>query len=434
MRGLLKIFIIIVLCGLLSHVIFKRLREYRPRVRSGRTRTTSNRAQGRKVAPSEQELQNIKRSELAIIEEIILGKWEGFLTGDNSFLSHELEVKKEGDELKAYGKIFVGLTAQQLTDIEDKNYHLVKPLTQLTYVASQEYDISLEDNRLTLTGVEASIDYTNNFRYYSVPYSLDTFSGKLYLPGLYFGETHDEAGSKGSFYFAKEEALDDPPPLELVKGETYQITCMFDERYHYSCYVPKNYDPATPTPLLINDNPNRNALPLSPKMADEFGWIMVGLTESSNRALPKICNENCAAVIMDLRRRFNIHLERIYFSGMSGGARRATQRGIYHAPNCAGLICIGAGFSFFYDGARAGQPLLSPVEQPIFFIVGQNDMNYREVVKETYPNEIWRKRAVNLVVHPGGHTWGRSEDHEAAIRWLDEQWKKSHSARPEKMP
>ena len=59
----------------------------------------------------------------------------------------------------------------------------------------------------------------------------------------------------------------------------------------------------------------------------------------------------------------------------------------------------------------------------MFFIVGQSDFNHDEVIE--LHREVERSiRKTELIVHPAGHTWGRRQDHEAAVRWLDDLHKK----------
>ncbi|MCH7891521.1 MAG: hypothetical protein IH921_08470, partial [Gemmatimonadetes bacterium] len=243
-------------------------------------------------------------------------------------------------------------------------------------------------------------------------YNPDTFAGRLERPGVVMGTARDTKTVGGFFHLWKEDALQTPLPLELAKGETHELACLDGLRFHYRCHIPRSYDPTRATPLLINFSPMGHGQPLSVKMAEEVGWLMVGLKESKNGPMPPNL-ENLNAVLFDLRRRFNIHPRRLYFSGFSGGSRMASWAAVNHQDACAGVICIGAGH---YDG-------VPPKFVPIFFIVGQSDFNHDEVV--ALHAEAERSiRKTELIVHPGGHTWGRPQDHEAAIRWLDGLTKK----------
>ena len=90
----------------------------------------------------------------------------------------------------------------------------------------------------------------------------------------------------------------------------------------------------------------------------------------------------------------------------------------------AGIFCMGAGFGQWMEGPRYAQYRAPLPHIPAFFLVGESDMNYDEVAVTVYQKEK-KRRVVELLVHPGGHDEGRPEDRDAAIRWLDAQWKSS---------
>ena len=60
----------------------------------------------------------------------------------------------------------------------------------------------------------------------------------------------------------------------------------------------------------------------------------------------------------------------------------------------------------------------------MFFIVGKTDFNNKEVIDKVLPMVRGRGTETELIVHPGGHTWGRGEDHQAAMKWLEENWQR----------
>ena len=97
------------------------------------------------------------------------------------------------------------------------------------------------------------------------------------------------------------------------------------------------------------------------------------------------------------------------------GARMASWSGVAYPEWCAGVVCIGAGYL----------QVPPPLHQPVFFLVGKTDMNHREVTA-LHPAEARKGRKTKLLVHPGGHSWGRKEDHGQAIRWLDSLYHETH--------
>lgn len=101
---------------------------------------------------------------------------------------------------------------------------------------------------------------------------------------------------------------------------------------------------------------------------------------------------------------------------------------VLHPDECAGIICIGAGFIYYTNGPRKDEYTVPPANIPAFLLVGKTDENNKEVTARLFPQEQQRKRPMKLVIHPGGHDWGRPEDHEATIKWLDSLWKEPKPA------
>jgi dienelactone hydrolase len=235
---------------------------------------------------------------------------------------------------------------------------------------------------------------------------MDAFTAKLVAGGFLVANPAPDRRSGGVVRLWREGALDTPLPLALEKGKTHALECLDGGGYHYSCLLPSTYDPAKPTPVLVNFDPGGNARPLRPELADELGWIQVGLTESRNGPT-WVTHENRDAAIFDLRRRFNVDPRRIYCSGFSGGARAASLTALFCPGMAAGLVLVGA--------AHTRYP--PQKEIPIVYLVGESDMNRKEV-EAAFAEDKKTGRASQLLLHPGGHEWGRKEDHEKALRWL----------------
>jgi predicted esterase len=237
-------------------------------------------------------------------------------------------------------------------------------------------------------------------------YPPDRFSGRLVAPGIIARDSAGEQQSLAFFRLWKGEALSAPRPPTPELGKTLAFACLDGGAYHYTCYLPRKYRPETAMPVLINFAPSGSAQPLAPNLAEEFGWIMVGLKESRNNAGEAI-GPNRDAVLFDLQRRFHIDMKRLYFSGFSGGGRAAALAAFDYPDRCAGVLCIGA------------SSLLStpPRHIPIYFLVGETDMN-RSEADTAFVAEKKAGRITALALHPGGHAWGRPEDQETALRWL----------------
>ncbi len=337
----------------------------------------------------------------------ISGDWRGYWVGDLEVRLF-VEIQHRGDELVARSIWWSRMPEQVALPAWEKDAS--EKLRQLdlprhAWLGTVDFVVSLD-------GGEVRFEKSGGLNLYprvaEPPTSAFTMAGTYREPGLIVGT--DPVG--GMLLLWKQGELDEPLPLDLTRATTRRVRCLDNAAWGYRVYIPESYNPRTPTPVLMNCSPNRNALPLSTKMADELGWIMIGLTERENRK-GDVERHNRAAVLFDVRRRFNVDWERFYACGFSGGARCAALTAVKYPDLCHGLICIGAGYA--YDGS--GQYEYPPYDTPVAFVIGEQDeLCYREVIA-LYGQEK-NKRDCTLIVHPGGHTWARPEDHEAAIRWL----------------
>lgn len=348
------------------------------------------------------------------LENRIEGKWKGFILLNNSTYHVSVTLSRFGTKWRGSAVLMSQIPASGAQGVSSKHIEAREALA-----ARSTFDVIVTNNVMSWSRYSTTVTARGSGQ--PATWDLPPFTGTLSAPGLWVGNS-PRTNMVGACWLAREPLFRIHPPLTLPKGKVLRMTCS-DPRLHYTLYIPKSYDPAVPAPLLINDNPGRNASPLSPKAAEQFGWVMAGLTESGNTGKSSLeWTGNNDAVIFDLMRILNLDTRRFYFSGLSGGARRSAYRGVEFQDYCAGLICIGAGYLYYDDGTY----LDPPKTLPIFFIVGQTDMNHDEVVKTMMEPNHKRGRATELIIHPGGHTWGRPEDHEAAIAWLEARWKTAH--------
>ena len=347
-------------------------------------------------------------AEAAKLEELVPGAWYGYHATGGGVYRHYFQIRKwqkQGDKQIFMGAGIVWFALPDEVAIGcTKGRQIRGNWMPKSCLYAQNFVVTLEGSKLTLKGQNARRVFRGG------KYVPDTFVAELKPPGLLVGEKETEHVGHETFLFIREELLKKPLPLDLEKGKVLRnLTPLAGGKYHYSLYIPKSYDPAKPAPLLLNCSPGGGAPPLSPRMAEKHGWIMAGLSESRNGPLqPSV--ENIAATLFDLRRRFNLDTGRSYFSGFSGGARLASWCA-YTFPGAArGLICMGAGY---YPGNRGRLP----EKCAVFFIVGKTDSNHKEVTG-LFPREKTRRKA-EMIIHPGGHSWGRKEDQEKAIEWLE---------------
>jgi predicted esterase len=349
--------------------------------------------------------------------QLLAGEWRGYAVDQNGqTYQHRFTFRMTGAKGTAEAVMSTDMSEAQVARAREKKAPDPAPIPG-AHALTQSFDVTLTHDTVTLQGTQLDLFYDQ--RDEKGTYTTDRFIATLQSPGLLIGTWGEPSTNCGYFFASAPGALAVPPPLDLATGKIHRLVCAGATNLHYTLYIPCRYDPQKPTPLLINDSPSANAKPLSTSMAEETGWIMAGLTESANNADTwRTCQANCAGALFDIQRRLNIDPKRVYFSGFSGGSRRAAHRAINYPDQTAGLICIGAGYSYWNSGPREGHYRNPPPGIPIFFIVGQTDMNFDEVTKRVYPEEEKRGRPIQMVIHPAGHTWGRPEDHEAAIRWL----------------
>ncbi len=145
--------------------------------------------------------------------------------------------------------------------------------------------------------------------------------------------------------------------------------------------------------------------------AEQYGYIVAGSNNSRNGSW-ELSAAALRAMSNDLDRRFNIDPDRVYLTGMSGGARVALQIAL-DSKNIAGVIASGAGFA-------DSQPRAS-VSFPIFATTGTDDFNYIEM------RQLDRKLTSPhyLAVFTGGHTLPPEPVALEAIEWLELQAMKS---------
>ena len=349
------------------------------------------------------------------LEQRVAGNWRGFLQTRAATCQTTVTISKYGNGWKGAATLWAQVSTNRASMSKASDTYK----TRWSFMAKSTFNVTVTNGVMTWS----KFNTTSTLRGSDWPakWELSAFSAQLSAPGVWIA--NEEGGDKDrTWWLAREPLFRSHPPLTIEKGRVQAMACS-DPRLHYSLYVPNSYDPKVPAPLLVNDNPGKNAAPLSPKMAEELGWIMVGLTESGNNSKSHLeWVGNNAAVIFDVMRMFNIDSRRLYFSGLSGGARRSAYRAIEFQDNCAGVVCIGAGFYYYQDGVYA----IPPKHLPIFFIAGETDMNRTEVSKTMMEPDKKCGRPCKVLIHPGGHEWGRPEDHEIALKWLETQWNNAH--------
>lgn len=191
----------------------------------------------------------------------------------------------------------------------------------------------------------------------------------------------------------------------------------------YALYLPSNYNPAKLWPIIFVFDPAAHGgvpLEIMKDAAEHNGFIVAGSNNSRNGSW-KIDATAADAMVRDTHARFSIDDRRMYFAGLSGGARLAAQ--IAQICNCAaGVLLNSAGFSpktlATFESAFA-----------VFAIAGTEDFNYPEIF---LMNERLEKLSVPhfFRVFDGPHEWAPAAAMEDALAWFRIQaMKTGHESR-----
>jgi poly(3-hydroxybutyrate) depolymerase len=202
---------------------------------------------------------------------------------------------------------------------------------------------------------------------------------------------------------------------DLPRGRIVDaVTCATDVSQTYALYLPSTYSRDRSWSLLMAFHAGargRAMVETYQAAAEQYGYIVAGSNNSRNGSW-EVSFAALRAMSNDLDHRFNIDPDRVYLTGMSGGARVALQIAL-DSKNIAGVIASSAGFP-------DSQPRAS-VSFPIFGTTGTEDFNFIEM------RQLDRKLTSPhyLAVFNGGHTLPPERVALEAVEWLELQGMKS---------
>jgi tetratricopeptide (TPR) repeat protein len=203
----------------------------------------------------------------------------------------------------------------------------------------------------------------------------------------------------------------------VVRGTVVsRITCLDDPTQSYAVYLPSKYNPDRAWPIIYAFDPfarGKAAVDVYKDAAEKYGYIVVGSNNSKNG--PSALQLGAAqAVWLDTHRRFAIDKNRVYTTGLSGGARVATSFALYcYTCAVAGVVAHGAGY-----------PIMQSQKQPAndhfvyYAIVGDADLNYPEIMALRKKKDE-AGAACKVKIYPGPHQWAPPEIVDGAVAWLE---------------
>ena len=188
------------------------------------------------------------------------------------------------------------------------------------------------------------------------------------------------------------------------------VKCADDPTQSYALYLPSTYSRAQAWSLLLGFHPAARGRAIVEKYrdaAERYGYIVAASNTSRNGPMAASA-ASVRAMSLDLGQRFAIDADRLYLTGLSGGARVAMQVAL-GKNNIAGVIASSAG----YPDARPR----SSVAFPVFGTAGTDDFNYLEM------RQLDRKLTSphSLAIFTGGHTLPPDAVAVEAIEWMELQ-------------
>ncbi len=193
-----------------------------------------------------------------------------------------------------------------------------------------------------------------------------------------------------------------------------QVPTLADPRQQYSLYLPAQYAPDRPLPLLIildARGRGEQTVQMALQGARANGWIVMSSLQSRSDTLESITLQALQALLDEAAHRFHYDGRRLYLAGFSGTAKTLwTQVDALRGP-LAGMIGCGG-------GRPPGLGRLRRAPPAFFGMAGTRDFNYQEMrgLDDTLSDVGATHR---LEVFEGGHGWPPDPVlFTAAIDWL----------------
>lgn len=175
------------------------------------------------------------------------------------------------------------------------------------------------------------------------------------------------------------------------------IVCKTDPTQSYALYIPAGRNKETLPVIYFFDPHADGALPLHKyqKLADEYGFILVGSNNSKNGNDWPTTETIWRHLSDDVQNRVKINKDRVYTAGFSGGAKVAGYVAIQH-PIIKGVIAGGAGMP---DGVTAGDFGFS-----FTALAGEGDLNLTDLVSFQHALDKTGTRH-RIIFFDGKHEW-----------------------------
>lgn len=191
------------------------------------------------------------------------------------------------------------------------------------------------------------------------------------------------------------------------------VKCLHDATQSYALYLPKNYNKEKKNwPIIYGYSPDgrgTDAVNLLKGVAEELGFIVVGSNNARNGPWDPILKA-IDAVVRDTEKKFQLHYNRRYAGGFSGGARMSFAMARKYPYKISGIIPCSAGFD--------EDSYIRPQNMAVYALTGISDFNKNEVENMARRLGWGGNSMIELKVFNGGHQWPPAEEMATAVRWL----------------
>lgn len=200
-----------------------------------------------------------------------------------------------------------------------------------------------------------------------------------------------------------------------VPGTTNWVPAEGTTGASYLLYVPRNYNPASPPPLVLYFDPGGHSAYGMEKLqpsCEAPGWILACANDLANTAIPRqsiVLRE----ILDDVRQRIAHDRRRFYLAGLSGGAWRANSVAREYWGEAAGLLLFGCWIGDYDDYT------VFPDRLAVARVNGLSDS--AAIAREPQDRIYYEQTATRVQDFPfsGGHEIGPPSAVSQAMAWLD---------------
>jgi hypothetical protein len=210
-------------------------------------------------------------------------------------------------------------------------------------------------------------------------------------------------------------------PLDGLPAEQQRLLGSYlSSKQRYQLYVPPDYDPGRPWPLLLFLAPGDDPLGFSccKKAVEQQRMLFCAAYGAGPASGPAQSCRIVLDVFDDVRRRYSIDPDQTYLVGFSGAARLACELAFAFPEYVGGVVAVcGCGEWSRLDYLR----LLARERMSLALITGPDDLQRREVEDFCYPYFTDLGIRTRLWKPPGsGHSLPSPELLNEVVLWLQE--------------